>query len=160
MPQDDGNFDRVRIAVTVCALSSLVLICGYFVLRAFGIGPAAGLRSTAGILLPFVIGGFLAAFNRTLFEKIATVPATFAFAVSLVFGIGVMLLIENISVFEHVPIAELVVAAGLSLFLYTPGAVMTGESGVGQREVWIAYYFGVVSGMLGYIVFVGFPGSG
>jgi len=156
----NDTFDIIRVAVMICALASLALICGHFILRAFGTGTSAGLRSMAGVLLPFVVGGFLVAFNRAVFERVARVPAMLAFAAALGFGIVVMLLLENASALADVPIAELVVASGLSLFLYTPGAVMTGKSPLDHREVWVAYYFGVVSGMLGYVVIVGFPSAG
>jgi len=156
----NDTFDIIRVAVMICALLSLALICGHFILRAFGASTSAGLRSMAGVLLPFVVGGFLVAFNRSVFERVARVPPMLAFASALGFGIVVMLLLENSSTLANIPVAELVVASGLSLFLYTPGAVMTGKSALDHREVWVAYYFGVVSGMLGYVVIVGFPSAG
>ncbi|MDH4108182.1 MAG: hypothetical protein OEW35_07680 [Gammaproteobacteria bacterium] len=156
----NDTIDIVRAAVMICALASLALICGHFILRAFGVSTSAGLRSMAGVLLPFVVGGFLVAFNRSVFERVARVPSMLAFTTALAFGIVVMLLLENASTLASIPVAELVVASGLSLFLYTPGAVMTGKSTLDHREVWVAYYFGVVSGMLGYVVIIGFPSGG
>ncbi len=150
-------FEFIRVAVMLGTLVSLVLICGYFVVSAFGISRSAGIRSMAGILLPFVVGGFLAIFNRRLFEKAATVPFSAAFAVAVVFGVAVMLLILNIESLQFAPIAEFVIASVLTLFLYAPGA-MTGITKDRTRDdVWMAYYFGMVSGMLAYVVFMGFP---
>jgi hypothetical protein len=150
-------FELVRAAVMLGALASLALICGYFAVSAFGNSTSAGIRSMAGILLPFVVGGFLAVFNRRLFEKAAAVPFSAAFIVALFFGVVVMLLIRNIGSLRFAPIAELVVASVLTLFLYAPGA-MIGITKVRTREdIWMAYYFGMVSGMLGYVVFMGFP---
>lgn len=161
MRQDEReSVDLIRIAVMICALSSLVLVCGYFVLLSFDVSSSAGLRSTAGVLLPFVVGGFLAAFNRSLFEKVARVPSWLAFVSALVFGVVVMLLLKNAGPLQDVPVAELIVASGLSLFFYTPGGVMASERQADRREVWMAYYFGVVSGMLGYVVILGFPIGG
>lgn len=151
------SFDLLRAAVMVCALTSLVLICGYFVVLAFGAGSAAGMRSVAGILLPFVVGGFLVVFRREMFERVAKIPAALAFLVALGFGVAVMLLIENLEAFRQAPIAELIVATGLSLFTYAPGAVIASDSSKAQKDVWMAYYFGTVGGMLGYVVLLGLP---
>ncbi|NIO43419.1 MAG: hypothetical protein GTO41_26655 [Burkholderiales bacterium] len=150
-------FEMIRIAVMLGTLLSLVLICGYFTVSAFAVSFSAGIRSLAGILLPIVIGGFLAVFNRRLFEKAAALPFSLAFGVALVFGIVVMLLIRNFGSLNFAPIAELIVASVLTLFLYAPGA-MTGITTNSIRDdIWVAYYFGMVSGMLGYVVFMGFP---
>ena len=83
-------FEFIRVSVMLGTLVSLALICGYFAVSAFGINSSAGIRSMAGILLPFVVGGFLAVFNRRLFEKAAAVPFSAAFAVALAFGVGVI----------------------------------------------------------------------
>lgn len=158
MSSDSGDtFDLVRAAVMILALTSLVVICGYFVVEAFGLGSAAGIRSTAGVLLPFVVGGFLVVFRRELFERVATIPPLIAFIAALAFGVVVMLLIKNLPLTERAPIAELIVASGLSLFLYAPGAVIASDREARRRDVWMAYYFGTVSGMLGYVVLMGFP---
>lgn len=150
-------FEMIRIAVMLGTLLSLVLICGYFAVSAFEVSSAAGIRSLAGILLPIVIGGFLAVFNRRLFERAAALPFSLAFGVALVFGVVVMLLIRNFGSLKFAPIAELIVASVLTLFIYAPGA-MTGITAETTRDdIWAAYYFGMVSGMLGYVVFVGFP---
>lgn len=151
------SFDLLRASVMVCALTSLVLICGYFVVVAFGAGSSAGMRSVAGILLPFVVGGFVVVFRRSLFERVAEIPPVLAFAAALAFGVGVMLLIENLEAFRQAPIAELIVATGLSLFTYAPGAVIASDRSKAQKDVWMAYYFGTVGGMLGYVVLLGLP---
>ena len=68
-----------------------------------------------------------------------------------------MLLIRNIGSLQFAPIAELVIASVLTLFLYAPGAMTGIIKHTDRDDVWIAYYFGMVSGMLGYVVFMGFP---
>ena len=69
--RNTAPYEFIRIAVMLGTLLSLGLICAYFVINAFNAGYANGVRSTAGILLPLVLGGFLAVFNRELFEKFA-----------------------------------------------------------------------------------------
>ena len=150
-------FELIRVAVMLGTLVSLTLICGYFAVSAFGVSGSAGIRSMAGILLPFVIGGFLAIFNRRLFEKAAALPFSVAFAVALVFGVVVMLLIRNFGSLQFAPIAEVLIASVLTLFLYAPGAMTGITKDTTRDDVWMAYYFGMVSGMLGYVVFMGFP---
>ena len=150
-------YEFVRIAVMLITLGSLGLICFYLVSKAFEIDTASGLRSVAGIMLPLVVGGFLAVFQRDLFERAGRIPPVIAFLLAVVFAVAVMLLIENIESLRAAPIAEIVVAAGLSILLYSPGSM----PGLGQastrNEVWMAYYFGMVSGMLGYVVLLGMP---
>jgi hypothetical protein len=152
-------YEFVRVAVMLATLGSLILICLYLVMSAFGSGASAGIRSTAGILLPLVVGGFVAVFNRSLFEKISNVPVAAAFLAALVFGIAVMLLIENIDSLRFAPIPELIISAGLSALLYAPGALPGFMNASQGSDKWVAYYFGIVSGMLGYVVFMGFPFS-
>lgn len=150
-------FELIRIAVMLGTLLSLVLICGYFLVSAFEVSVSSGIRSLAGILLPIVIGGFLAVFNRRLFEKAAALPFSVAFASALVFGVVVMLLIRSFESLSFAPIAEFIVASVLTLFLYAPGAMRGITADVTRDDIWAAYYFGLVSGMLAYVVFMGFP---
>jgi hypothetical protein len=151
------RFDFIKVAVMLGTLLSLAFICGYFAISAFAISGSAGIRSLAGILLPLVIGGFLAVFNRRLFEKAAGVPFAAAFVVSLVFGVIVMTLMRYIDSLRFAPIAELIIGSVLTLFLYAPGAMKGITADTTRNDVWMAYYFGLVSGMLIYVVFMGFP---
>lgn len=158
--RQNDSYDFIRTTVMLATLLSLALICGYFVITAYGVSTSVGVRSTAGILLPLVIGGFLAVFNRGLFEKAASLPSPVAFTVALIFGVVVMLLIRHLDSLRTAPIAEIVVASGLSVFLYAPGAMPGLMQETESNDIWMAYYFGLVSGMLGYIVFIGFPLGG
>lgn len=150
-------YEFIRVVVMLATLASLAFICVYLVFSAFNSDSAAGLRSAAGILLPLVIGGFVAVFNRSLLERFSSVPVAVAFLVALVFGIAVMLLIENLDALRFAPIPELIISAGLSVLLYAPGALPGFMNAARGSDRWVAYYFGIVSGMLGYVVFMGFP---
>jgi len=141
----------------LATLASLALICGYLVLSSFDTSSEAGIRSTAGILLPLVIGGFVAVFNRGLFDRLTAVPVIPAFAIALIFGVVIMVLIRNLDALRFAPIPELIIAAGLSALLYAPGALPGFMNASQASDKWVAYYFGLVSGMLGYVVFMGFP---
>ncbi len=150
-------YEFVRIAVMLGALVSLAAICIYLVLSAFNIDAATGIRSTAGSLLPLVIGGFLAVFKRDLFDRASALPPPVAFLAAVAFGVVVMLLLKNIAALRSTPVAELVVAAGLTILVYAPGSMPGISAEKTRSDVWMAYYFGVVSGMLAYIVLIGFP---
>ena len=150
-------YEFVRVAVMLITLFSLGMICFYLVTTAFDVDFATGVRSIAGVMLPLVLGGFLAVFKRGLFDKASQLSPSIAFVVAAVFAVIVMLLIENIDLLRSAPIAELIVAAGLTILLYAPGS-LPGFTQVTERsDVWMAYYFGMVSGMLGYVVLIGFP---
>ncbi len=79
-----------------------------------------------------------------------------AFVVALLFGVVVMILIRTLDPSRIAPFAELIVASGLTALLYAPGA-LPGFMNATDSDRWMAYYFGIVSGMLGYVVFMGFP---
>jgi hypothetical protein len=150
-------YEFIRIIVMLATLASLALICAYLVISAFDASSAAGIRSTAGILLPLVVGGFVAVFNRNLFDRLSSVPAVPAFIVALIFGVVIMVLIRNLDALRFAPIPELIISAGLSALLYAPGALPGFMNSSHGSDKWVAYYFGLVSGILGYVVFMGFP---
>lgn len=155
--QRNAPYEFIRNAVMLATLASLALICVYLVMSSFSASSEAGIRSTAGILLPLVVGGFVAVFNRGLFERLTAIPVIPAFVIAMVFGVGTMLLIRNLDALRFAPIPELIIAAGLSALLYAPGALPGFMNASQSSEKWVAYYFGLVSGMLGYVVFMGFP---
>ncbi len=155
--QRSAPYEFIRVVVMLATLASLALICGYLVISAFSTSSAAGIRSAAGILLPLVVGGFVAVFNRSLFDRLSSVPVVPAFIISLIFGAVVMVLIRHLDALRFAPIPELIISAGLSVLLYAPGALPGFVNASHGSDQWVAYYFGIVSGMLGYVVFMGFP---
>ncbi|MFQ6007109.1 MAG: hypothetical protein ACE5OQ_16590 [Woeseia sp.] len=150
-------YEFVRIVVMLATLGSLSMICAYLVISSFGESFAAGVRSTAGVLLPLVVGGFIAVFNRSLFDRLSSLPAVPAFIIALIFGVLIMVLIRNLDSLRFAPISELIISGGLSALLYAPGALRGFMNASGGSDHWVAYYFGIVSGMLGYLVFMGYP---
>lgn len=150
-------YEFVRVSVMLITLLSLGLICFYLVTSAFNVDSTTGIRSIAGVMLPLVIGGFLAVFKRSLFDSASQLAPSIAFVLAAGFAVVVMVLIENIESLRTAPIAELVVAAGLSILLYAPGSMPGFMQATEKSDVWMAYYFGMVSGLLGYIVLMGFP---
>ncbi len=157
MNENARPYEWISIVVMLLTLASLGIICLHLVVSAYGIDTATGIRSTAGIFLPLVIGGFLAVFKRELFAGAATLRPPLAFALALAFGVVVMLLLRYIETLRFAPVAELVIAAGLTILLYAPGSMPGIVCETARSDVWQAYYFGAVTGMLGYIVLVGFP---
>ncbi len=156
-PRPSEPYEFVRIAVMLITLLGLAFICLYLVTSAFAVDSTTGIRSIAGIMLPLVIGGFLAVFKRDIFTKASALSPPIAFVLAAGFAVLVMLLIRNIEALRFAPIAELIVAAGLTILLYAPGSMPGIARATEKSDVWMAYYFGMVSGMLGYIVLLGYP---
>ena len=100
------TYDWISLPVMLCALLTFGIICLHLVVTAYGIDLATGVRSTAGILLPLVVGGFLAVFRRDLFAGVANLRPQLAFALALAFGVVVMLLLRNIVMLRFAPVAE------------------------------------------------------
>lgn len=160
MNQQSRPYDWISIVVMLATLASLLIICLHLVVSAYNVDAATGIRSTAGIFLPLVVGGFLAVFKRELFAGAAALRSPVAFGLALVFGVIVMLLLRHVESLRFAPVAELVIAAGLTVLLYAPGSMPGIIRETARSDVWQAYYFGVVAGMLGYIVLFGFPVPG
>ena len=152
-------YEFVRIAVMLMTLISLAAICIYLVTTSFRVDSTTGIRSVAGIMLPLVVGGFLAVFKRSIFEKASSLSPLLAFFLAFGYAVIIMLLIRNIEALRSAPIAELIIAGGLTVLLYAPGSMPGITQETERSDVWMAYYFGMVSGMLGYVVLMGFPAT-
>lgn len=151
------SFESVGIVVMLGTLAVLASVCIYLLVSAFRIDMATGVRSTAGILLPLVVGGFAAVFGSNLFARVAAPKPSVAFAIALVFGAAVLSMLRHIDALRFAPIAELVISTGLTVLVYAPGSMPGIRRESAASDVWMAYYFGVVTGMLAYVVLVGYP---
>lgn len=159
MENKSSTYEVIRMTVMLGTILTLALVCFYLVSIAFDRSLAAGIRSFAGVLLPLVAGGFVFVFKRSLLGKLADLPLPLSFLFGLGFGVLLMVMIANLEVLQFAPIAELVVASGLSLFLFSPGSLhgLTTIRQSDQPDRWLSYYFGFVSGLLGYVVSMGVP---
>src|SRR3972149_2016906 len=127
----------------------LGMIALYLVFAAFERGISLGLRSLASVLLPLVIGSFLYVFNRTTLERLASVSTAIGFASGLGMGLVVMAGLRFFGQSAVVPLPELLVSGCFSVLLFSSAS---GSGGQG-----LASYYGVMSGLLVYLVVWGVP---
>lgn len=132
-------------------LAALVLIALSLVLGAFGRGVGPGARSVAGVLLPVVVMSFLYVFRRQTLERLAGVPTAAGFILGLVLGLLTMVALEYLGRVVAAPLPELVVSSCLSVLVFSTAA--------GQGDRGLVWYYGVLCGLLAYVVFVGVPGA-
>lgn len=124
----------------------LLILMLYLVIAAFTEGFALGMRSMAGVLFPLIMVAFIFMFQRELLERLGRVPTLGAFAVSLLIGLGVMIVL---ALSPAVPIKELVLSGSFSLLLFSHVSL--------RGNTMLAYYYGMISGFLLYTIVLGFP---
>lgn len=73
-----------------------------------------------------------------------------------------MLTLRHLESFSGVPIPELLVASCLALLVFASGSLYGMAFGrrVRPEDDALSYYYGVVIGMLGYVILLGFPTLG
>ncbi len=126
----------------------LLLLMTYLVLAAFDDGLRTGIRSLAGVLFPLSLVTFVYLFQREWLAWLGRFPAIGGFLVTLVAGLVVMAVIR-LAGRPGVPFTELVLSANFSLLAFSHATVR------GNRVS--AHSYGMISGMLLYIIFFGFP---
>jgi magnesium-transporting ATPase (P-type) len=136
------------IATPVFILILVIL----FIIRAFATDLFTGVRSFAGALLPVITMTFIFIFHRPLLSNLTKLGYWASYFISLVLAIGIMVVITffgNYSQTSTIPVCELVLSGSFSLLVF---------SYVNRKENKIlAYYYGVISGFLIYIILAGFP---
>lgn len=143
--------ETVRLIAVYGTLATLVLIALYLVLGAFGRGFAAGLRSLAGVMLPVVVASFLHVFRRGILERLAGVSTLAGVAGGLALGLLTMTALQYLSRGVASPLAELVVSACFAVLVFSSAA--------GHPDRGLVWYYGVLCGLLVYLVAWGVPGA-
>lgn len=127
----------------------LLLLMTYFVLAGFSDSLLAGIRSTAAVLLPLSLVTFVFIFQREWLAKLGTLSPFMSFAIAMLVGLVVMFVIR-LYARSAAPISELVLSASFSLLVFSHANL--------RGEKISAYSYGMICGILLYIVFLGFPG--
>ena len=154
-PKEPGNWSVWLIhglvhPFTIFATPTFVFVLMiYFVLHDFGGGFAAGMRSTAGVLFPLIMATFVFIFQKELLQRLGRLPTLMSFLIALIIGLLVMVAIRLFARSDTVPIAELVLSGSFSLLVFS-------YASLGGNKM-LSYYYGMISGFLLYIIFVGFP---
>ncbi|MDR7518097.1 MAG: hypothetical protein QN131_02125 [Armatimonadota bacterium] len=128
----------------------LLVLIAYFVLAAFGEGFYPGIRSFAAVLFPLSVVTFAFIFARGWLARLVAFSPTTSFLLSSLVGLLVMAVIRFSARGSTVPISELVLSASFSLLVFSHASLQ------GSRVS--AYSYGMLSGMMLYIIVLGFPG--
>lgn len=144
-----GFYEAVHLITVYGTLLFLGLMSIYLVGRASDGGPYPAIRSLAGALFPLVIASFVYIFNKELLEKLGAVHTTLAFLVATAAGVGVMVALRYLASASPIPLAELVLSACFSTLVFSSRSLPDKQA--------LSYYYGVISGMLVYIILFGFP---
>jgi hypothetical protein len=150
-PKMDAVYEMVRFVTVYGTLAFLALLGFYLVSRAFGAGFYPGIRSFASALLPLVIASFLYLFNREILRRFGALPTAASFLAGAALGVLLMAALRHFAS-SGVPLTELIVSGAFSVLVFSSDAAR------GDRP--LAAYYGAMSGMLGYIILLGFPSLG
>jgi hypothetical protein len=145
----EGVHETTRFITLYGTPALLGLICFYLVFAAFGRGASSGLRSLASVLLPVVIGSCLYVFKRPALERLASVSTAIGFVGGLGMGLVVMAALRLSGQSVVVPLPELLVSGCFSVLVFS--------SASGSEDRGLAAYYGVMSGLLVYLVILGVP---
>ena len=149
----------IRFATVGGTLLTLISIAIYLMAGAFDRCFEVGIRSLAAVVFPIVAGSFIFLFRRDWLNFLVELPVLVSFAASLAAGIGIMWTLAELAGASAVPVAELLVSACIGVLTFSPGSLhglgFTAASLHGDRA--LAYYFGIASGMLLYVILLGFP---
>lgn len=142
------------LILVVTPIFILVLLI-YLNYRSFSTGFWAGIRSLAGILFPLFFATLLFIYKRELINRLRKTRILYSSLLSFLIGIILMVVIKVFGTYDlaskGVPIAEIVLSGSLSLLVWT---------NVGEKDSKaLSYYYGMILGILFYIIIWGFPVS-
>lgn len=164
-PSQEGNsrtsvlYEAVRFVTVFGTLFILIALGAFLVIRASRGGFSPGIRSFASVLLPIIVGSFLFMFQRELVEGLRAVRTGYAFGVAMALGLLIMVTLRFLERLSEIPIPELLVSACFSVLVFSSGSlnVLASSGGREESDRPLSYYYGVVSGLLVYIILFGFP---
>ena len=155
-------YDAIRFFTVFGTLGFLACLALYLLTLAFKSGFDPGIRSLAGILLPLLTGSFVFVFNRDALGRLRALPAAASFSMSVATGALIMLALRFLVDHSPIPVTELLIASCVSVLVFAsdslPKLAFEAPEAAGNQA--LAFYYGVASGMLLYVVFLGFPRIG
>ena len=141
--------ETTSLVVMYGTLTVLGMLCCHLLWVAMNLGAMQAVRSLAALLLPMTLASFVYLFNRDPLRRLSEVGAGIGFMVSVLLGIGVMLALRYFMPDGKLPLAELITSGVFSLLAFLPRAP--------SEQGGVSYYYGVLTGMLVYVVLCGFP---
>ena len=148
-PRHEAFFEFVRAITIYGTLLFLATVGAYLVMQSFRGGFYPGVRSFAGALLPIIIGSFVCLARKQSLQMVATLHTGVSFAIGVIAGLVVMGVLQFFAHQSAIPLAELVVSGCFSVLVFSSGAAP------GDKPLFM--YYGVISGLLLYIILFGFP---
>lgn len=155
-------YDAIRFFTVFGTLALLACLALYLLTLAFRSGFHPGIRSLAGILLPLLAGSCVFVLNRDSLARLRALPAAVSFSMSLAMGALIMLALRFLVDHSPIPITELLIASCVSVLVFASDSLpkLAFETPEAKGDRVLAFYYGVASGMLLYVVFFGFPSIG
>ena len=154
-PPEPGNWGTWLIHEVIHPLTVilppaiLLLLMTYFVLVAFNDGFRPGIRSFAAVLFPLSLVTFIFIFQKGWLTRLGALSAFASFLVSMLIGLIIMVAIRLYARSSAAPVTELVLSASFSLLVFSHASL--------RGQTISAYSYGMICGMLAYIIFLGFP---
>jgi hypothetical protein len=138
-------------ALTVTPLFLFALLV-FFVVREFQKNLDIGIRSLCGALLPLILITFIHEFRRDLLERLGSRGIPLSFILSSLWGFGLMFTLKLLHFYfkiQYIPLSEVILSASFSVLVFT---YYDDEKNKAK-----AYYYGMLVGLLIYIIAAGFP---
>jgi len=156
-PSKGALYDAIRFFTVSGTLAVLLSIEGFLIWRASRGGFYAGIRSMASVLLPIVLGSFFFIFRRETLARIRGLRPSLAFLLGAILGASIMIGLRLLALISPVPIPELLVSSTFSLLIFSAGSISHWVYVSSEEQDPLSYFYGVLSGMLAYVVVLGFP---
>jgi hypothetical protein len=124
----------------------------FFVVREFQKNLDVGIRSLCGALLPLILITFIHEFRRDLLEQLGSKGILWSFIFSSIWGFGLMFTLKLLNFYlkiQYIPLSEVILSSSFSVLVFT---YYDDEKNKAK-----AYYYGMLVGLLIYIIAVGFP---
>ena len=148
-PDLTGLYESIHVFTVYGTLLFLVMAGGYLVARDFSRDFYGGVRSLAAALFPVTTASFVFVFAKELFEQLGEVPAGLSFVVAGAAGFVLMVLLELLGDSAAMPLAPLLLSACFAVLAFSSGSLRDNKA--------LPYYYGMMSGLLIYVILFGFP---
>ncbi len=140
--------------IIILTLLTLVILNVMYIWDAFQNG--AGIQSLAATLVPIIIATFLHQYSSSLMDSIlGRGNAATRFVVGFIWSIGIIVIIVYFEQYISVPLSELMLSSTFSLLVFS--SVNTTRQELSDIS---AYYYGIVVGVLVYVMLFGIPPGG
>jgi hypothetical protein len=137
------------LALTATPIS-LFILTAYLVVQGFQEDRLVGFRSLCGALLPLILITFTHEFGREILIHLGSQKIFWSLIFSSFWGFSLMAILRVFNHYLHnIPLNELILSGSFSVLVFTYYH--------DERNRAKAYYYGMIAGLLTYIILFGFP---